>query len=419
MARVLGYNGATCCSLAQVQPYLNYLFNLPASYNSAALSLGMYPLPYGNASVVLKSSGSSVPWSTLQDNPQYISTDCLGNIISNASNNSANAELTNITAPGWQSIWNSYYSPTTFSPSPQTFFMDGASDPNINSNYPSPATSWLPCGVSDSQYVAGLAMMFAGNSFNLIVNSIYESNNTGTNWHTVVSPSNVIGAMADSDCYVVGPQEFGANPADEAVVQSMHEWSTLDAWSQKEDDELYLASQGKQFWCLIAATGIAAQEKALRVYAYASLMLTFSLPSTGYFTTWKTNDSTQVEIYPETAIVPVNPLVQAPSDISALKVSGVYVREYEDCFYSGVDQGPCAFVVNPTTGSQTVPTLSEPYTNTVALSGGGTLEGGSLSFAGPAPASTLPSGTAQIETIGGAARAQNKTHQVHKTIKPR
>lgn len=386
MARVLGYQGSTCCSLAQVQPYVNWLFNLPNSYNAAALSLGMQPLPYSNAQVARSPSscpGCTPWWNLLQSNPQYISRDCSGQINSPDGNPSV-SEYADVTQTGWQSLWGNFFVSAFGSPGPGTMFSDAAGDQGV-----------YPCGATSASFVNSLASMFSAAPYPVIANNVFESSAVGTDWHTIDAPSNVIGAMVDSDCFV-DANAFG-HTGDFAITQANHSYGySVDDWTQHENDALYLASQNKMFVCLIGASGLASSEPALRTYAYASLMLTFNLLSTSYFTYWQTDTAGQVEVYPETGLVPANPVVGTPSSIAALQVGGVYAREYDDCFYRGTDEGPCAFVVNPTISAQNWPTLSRLYGHTMTLWGGGVLEGGTASFAGPSPPAILFCGSAVI-----------------------
>lgn len=395
MARMLGYQGSTCCTLAQAQPYVNWLFNLPGGYDATALGLGMHPLPYTNAQVGRSCSGCTPWWTLINNNPQYIARDCSGNILS-PDGNPAISEYADITQAGWRSLWDNFW--TTFSEfdsPPGTIFSDAAGDQGV-----------YACGANGATYAADLASLFQNAPYPVIANNVFESSGAGTDWHTVDAPSNVIGAMADSDCYA----DNGAygHRGDFAITQANHSYGySVDSWTQRENDELYLASQGKLFVCLIGASDTASQEPALRMYAYASLMLTYNLSSTIYFTYWQTNTSTQVEVYPETGLVPTNPVVATPGSVASLQVDGVYAREYGDCFYRGSDEGPCAAVVNSSTSAQAAP-FAGKYTNTMVLSGGGALEGGTVSFRGPPPPSTMSSGTAYIAFC--SATTQTKHH---------
>jgi hypothetical protein len=383
MARVLGYQGATCCSLAQVAPYVSFAFNLPETDVATANSLGITPVLV-NGGELVTSAGNALLWTTLQNNPQYIARNCSGKIISPTGNPSI-SEMGDITKAGWRTLWQEVVAQQK--DGFPLLFVDWAGDPG---------SSLLPCGATHASYVSSSAAMLNGAPLPVIANNVFETSVTGANWHTVDAASNIIGAMADSDCFVDGPGSYGET-SDFAITQAMHAYGyAVDSWTQRENDAIYLLAQGKQFWCLAGATGRASSERPLRIYAYASLMLTYSPTRTGYWTYWKPNTTGQVEVYPETGIVPANPVLPAPSNIAALKVGGVYVREYGHCFYRGVDKGACAAVVNPTLATYAFPL--QKYHHTVTLSGGGVLEGGFVSFLGSAPPANLPSGTAVIAT---------------------
>jgi hypothetical protein len=336
---------------------------------------------YDNAEDGFSCSGCTQWWNQLQSNPRYIGRDCAGNIIGSP----PTEETGDITQAGWQSVWQGVAASQDGSLT--ALFADGGGDPGAGS---------YPCGSASSSYLADLVTMFDGTNKPVIANNVFETSAIGTDWHTIDAAPNVIGAMADSDCYV-DANAYGMGSADFAIIQTMHSYGyPVDDWTQRENDELYLASAGKQFWCLIGASGTASTETALRIYAYASLMLTFDLHTTGYFTYWKTDTVGQLEVYPETGLVPANPVVGTPLSVTALQVGGVYAREYNDCYYRGTDEGRCAFVVNPTGSTQNWPALSRSYGHTMALSGGGVLEGGGVSFSAAAPPAILFSGTAVI-----------------------
>jgi len=164
-----------------------------------------------------------------------------------------------------------------------------------------------------------------------------------------------------------------------------------------EDEELWTGAHGKQFIIDNDANGDGATSTALRTYGYASAMLTFNFNSLIWYTHLSTGASlTPLSLFPEIQLVPANPVVATPTSVASLKVGNVYVREWNDCFINNVDQGACAFVVNPTASTQTVPTLSKTYTRTLVMSGEGVLNGGTIATNGAAPPSSLLSGTAYI-----------------------
>ena len=55
-----------------------------------------------------------------------------------------------------------------------------------------------------------------------------------------------------------------------------------------------------------------------------------------------------LRVFPESSVVPTEPIVPTPGSISALQTpSGAYAREYATCYVGGSSVGPCAAVVNP------------------------------------------------------------------------
>ena len=110
-----------------------------------------------------------------------------------------------------------------------------------------------------------------------------------------------------------------------------------------------------------------------------------------YFTT-----PSGLHVFPETKLVPTSPL-SSPSSVSSLQTGGVYVREYAACYIGGSSIGHCAAVVNSSSSSSyNMPSLSQSYSHTMALSGYGIIDGGSVSASGPAPPSSLPPNTGVV-----------------------
>src|SRR5579863_3699787 len=134
------------------------------------------------------------------------------------------------------------------------------------------------------------------------------------------------------------------------------------------------------------------------MYFYASFLLTYD----HYTDMVKTNFGTPSDLHvmPEAQLIPTDPLVRVPSDISGLLLStGVYGREWHACFLAHVFVGPCALVVNPNNPKNSAP-LAFPwpykYHHTLLVSGEGVYDGGMASVDGPAPPATVPGGTGLI-----------------------
>lgn len=99
-------------------------------------------------------------------------------------------------------------------------------------------------------------------------------------------------------------------------------------------------------------------------------------------------------MYPETRLVALGPRASASGDINALRRDGAYVREFARCYVARAPVGPCAAVVNPSTG--TVPWPLAGYRSALALSGGSIADGGRMRFAAPVPAALPPASAAIV-----------------------
>lgn len=155
-----------------------------------------------------------------------------------------------------------------------------------------------------------------------------------------------------------------------------------------------MAQQGKFFICYSNDLTSASAAIAPRVYTYASYLLTYNLSTSMIWEYWGTTSGYTVE--PESELVATSPVVAAPSSVSSLQTStGAYGRRYNTCYIAAKAVGPCAVVVNPdSANSHTFPYTG--YHHTLLLSGGGVLDGGTISAAGPAPPSSLGPLTAAI-----------------------
>ncbi len=132
---------------------------------------------------------------------------------------------------------------------------------------------------------------------------------------------------------------------------------------------------------------------ASRLYAYAAFMLVYD-PTYSYYGS-VTVQSDGESLYPETALVPQQPLKTA-TQISQLRSGSVYVREFASCSISGSAIGPCAAVVNSSTSaSATVPALSAAYGKQIALDAQSLYHGGKANVVAGAPTS-LAAGSAAI-----------------------
>ncbi len=164
-------------------------------------------------------------------------------------------------------------------------------------------------------------------------------------------------------------------------------------WSVEEDAQLEaiaaVKSTGKApgpgFWCYVdgssgSLTGSLAT--AVRLYYYASFLLTYDPNYSVYQVAFTTPSG--FSVFPETGFVPTGPASTPSSVTSLLSSTGAYVQEYSACYYRGSLIGRCEIAVNPGTSTVSIP---NPYglSHSMALSGGGVLDGGSASFTGGKP----------------------------------
>ena len=173
-------------------------------------------------------------------------------------------------------------------------------------------------------------------------------------------------------------------------------YTTGSAWVLDENLQLEAAAANKLYFCYNTGSQVGSSYTALRSYIYASFLLSYSPASSVLWETFTT--SSDVHVFPETKIVPTEPLVSAPSAISSLESStGVYVREYAACYLAGTNVGRCAAVVNSNaSSSESMPTLKQSYSHTMAVSGAGTLDGGSVSVTGAKAPATIPAKTGYV-----------------------
>lgn len=157
-------------------------------------------------------------------------------------------------------------------------------------------------------------------------------------------------------------------------------------WRAVENTELQVVRRHKLFECMLRSTTPAADAIDARIYAYASFLLSYDRFTSIYWTYFKT--PSRFHVLPETQLVAASPLRATPDVIGTLQwPGGAFVRQYQHCYLTGRAVGPCAAVVNPDTGTSHPfpPELREKYHHRLNLSGGGVLDGGSISIRGPAP----------------------------------
>jgi hypothetical protein len=351
-------------------PYLTWAYLGKASQAAAVRAAGIKVVLYSNP---LMPHGSSYEKSEISSTYANVrARDCNGNLITSYSGTGYLADVRNSSADSYLKNVEDHYVNLykTANPSDShpydAIFID-----NANSTY---GTSALPCNFSASTWTTDMDSDIQADGYPTIVNGL-ETNETGVASKVAgLKASNIIGGEYE-ECY-----------------NNKH-------WLAEEMSALQtialLKSEGKApgpgFWCYLDLTSASASTVIpWRLYAYASFLLTYD-PN---YSVWQTSFSTPstFKVMPETGFVPLNPLSQ-PTQISDLKIaSGAYVRRYGACYYRGSLVGSCEIAVNP--GTSTV-SLPNSYAHSAVISGSGVLDGGTVSFNGPAVTSLAP-GTAAI-----------------------
>lgn len=237
----------------------------------------------------------------------------------------------------------------------------------------------LPCGVTASSWDSENWSLIAASNYPVVFNG-YGMNSDAT---SLIGNSAVAGGMLE-DAY---GQRVDPGPTPP--------YTTDADWVNNENLQLNAANAGKLFFCYNTPNTDASSSIQLRQYIYASFLMGYG-PSSSvlweYFST-----ASGLHVFPETQLVPTNPLISSASSVSSFARGSVYVREYAACYLNGSSIGHCAAVVNPSSGSSySMPSLTQSYSHTMSISGYGTLDGGSVSASGPAPPSSLPPETGVI-----------------------
>ena len=244
-------------------------------------------------------------------------------------------------------------------------------------------TSATPCNFNQQDWTNASNALNSALGWTIIYNSLGDT--AGPNGPQI-APSFALNATSaggmSEDCYVT----INTPPYQRDL-----------SWQIKEDTEIAMAAAGKYFVCDASDPKSAVQSFAERIYYLASALLTYDPTTTIFETCFKT--SSGLHVLPETQLVPMAPLVGQPSSIAGLyEPGGGYGREYAHCYYAGLDLGACAMFVNPNkAGTAPVPfPWPTKYLHTLALTGGGVLDGGTATPTGGPPPAKLQPTTATV-----------------------
>ena len=359
-----GYAGTHTVSATQAAPVLSWAEINPSTGDAdsaAGIKTMDYIDPFRQATTDPLFSADA----------QTFSTDCSGVDITIPYGTNLQY-LMNPNSTDLQSMINAWQGRALATGHIDAFFYD-----DVDTLYGVPT---LPCGVTQNAWDAANAAFIAASNNPVVFNGYAMDSNSAQ----LINGTNVVGGVVEG-CYATGSQP---SPP----------YSTGTPWVADENLELAAGAADKLFFCYNNGSQDGSHYTALRLYIYASFLLTYNSASSILWDTFTTPSG--LHVFPETRLVPMNPLVAAPSTVSSLKVSsGLYVREYGTCYLNGNAVGGCAAIVNSDAStSHPLPALSGTYGHTFTVNGYGVLDGGTASVTGSAAPSTIPAETGLILT---------------------
>lgn len=357
-----GYAGTHTVSATQAAPVLSWA-EIDPSTGNADSAAGIKTMDYIDP---FRQATTDPLYSS---DPQTFSTDC-GGIDITIPYGTGIQYLMNPGSTDLEAKINAWQSSELTAGHIDAFFYD-----DIDTLYGVPT---MPCGGTQNSWDAGNASFIAASNNPVVFNGYAMDANSAQ----LITGTNVVGGVVEG-CYATGSQP---SPP----------YTTGTQWTTDENLELAAAAANRLFFCYNNGSQNGSSNTSLRMYIYASFLLTYNATSSILWDTFTT--TSELHVFPETQLVPANPLVSAPSAVSSLKSSsGLYVREYANCYQAGNTVGACAVVVNSDSAtSHAMPSLSGAYTHTFTLSGAGVLDGGTTSVTGSAAPATVPAETGLI-----------------------
>jgi hypothetical protein len=353
---------------AQAAPYLNALLTVPqtgALVKSAGIKSALYSDPN-------RVAPGTLMWT---DNESTFAHDCSNNRITVQNSNDLLMDVhSNVLWGLWaQSIkteenWGAQF---------DWVFEDSADEIQTQK------LSAQPCNFNQADWTNYTNQMDSSLGLPIVYNGLgLIPGNTSTPGPSIGLNPTTVGGLSE-DCY------SGRTPT--GYFYQPH-------WFATENTEIQMQENSKLFVCESDWWGDAAQSTGQRLYQYASFLLTYDVNS--QYVKSMFQSPSELHVMPEAQLVALNPIVATPSNISGLLLStGLYGREYKDCYIGGKYIGPCAAVVNPNNPKSGPPLQfpwSSKYHHTLVTSGEGWYDGGTVSAKGPAPASTVPGATGII-----------------------
>jgi len=361
----------TTTNPAVYAPYLTWaypMFNNMAATHQAGIKTVVYTNPE------MPQAGSFEIGQLTGSYPSVQAKDCSGNLITSYGGTGRIADPRSPLAAAYYASVVNWYIQNRLDPYSSSQDWDAMYIDNNGALY---GASGVPCNYDPIAWGQAFDSDIAAINQQFITNSLAESDNEVRTYVSRLAAPNIIGGEFE-ECFNDG------------------------MWSAEEDSQLatvaLLKSEGKApgpgWWCYLDNTSAAGSTVIpQRLFAYASFLLTYDVNYSLFQESYTTAPST-FQVFPETGFVPLNP-ASTPNTVAALQApSGAYVQSFSACYYRGSLVGSCEVAVNPTNGTVSVPN-PQGLAHSMTLSGGGVLDGGSVSFSGAAAGSLAP-GTAEI-----------------------
>jgi hypothetical protein len=232
-----------------------------------------------------------------------------------------------------------------------------------------------PCGYTASAWMSSSNSIIQALGKPTIVNTL-NAGSSQTSQIGYAGSSNTFGAMCEG-CIAYWQSVSG-------VIKDYT--VSLATWQNTEDAEAQMATEHKIFWLYSRAVENASTGIQMRNFVFASFLLSYDPNYSMLQEAFQTPSG--FEIFPESGLVPEQPVTTETNVYYYQRSGGAYMREFGACYYRGVNQGRCAVVVNPSTSTETLPTTA--YSHAMILSGYGVIDGGSVSFSASRPTSLPP-----------------------------
>jgi len=230
----------------------------------------------------------------------------------------------------------------------------------------------LPCNFNQSNWTSNTNAMISALGKPVVYNGLAALGTGGTVSPIIGLNATAIGGMCEG-CYT-------------AVGRFQPHGTT---WIGMENTEIQMAQAHKFFMIRGLNAEDAASMLGLRMYNYASYLLTYDLNTSVYTPIFSTPSG--LHIFPEMQFVALSPVVAQPSNITALhQSSGVYGREYNACYLAGKSVGRCAVAVNSDGSAAHAFPWTGKYAHTLVVSGRGVIDGGTVRVDGPVPPKQMP-----------------------------